>query len=412
LSLLRVNDKFELLYTSNTRYYILTGGRGSGKSFAANIFATHLTYQQRQRILFTRYTMTSAKLSIMPEFQEKISLLNAEAHFDIQLNEIVNKLNGSAVLFKGIKTGAGIQTAALKSLQGITTWILDEAEELVDEQLFDKIDLSVRQKGIENRVILILNPSTKNHWIYKRFFESRGINDGFTGVKGDTTYIHTTYLDNFDNLDEGFLRQVENIRLTNPEKYNHVIMGGWINVAEGAIFTNWITGNFDTTLPYAYGQDYGFSIDPTTLIKVAINEKTKQIFVDELLYSTSPMGTEAIFDANKRLIDKPHDMIIADSAEPRLISDLRNKGLNIHQCEKGQGSVQAGITAMQDYQIVVSERSSNIRKELSNYVWNDKKAGIPVDAFNHAIDAIRYAITRIRTKQVYAPSLTKNRPQI
>ena len=168
MSSLKVNEKFELLYTSPTRYYILTGGRGSGKSFAANVFATHLTFQQGQRILFTRYTMTSARLSIIPEFQDKINLLNADAHFDIQQNEIVNRLNNSAVLFKGIKTSSGIQTAALKSLQGITTWILDEAEELIDEELFDKIDLSVRQKGIQNRIIIILNPTTKTHWIYTR----------------------------------------------------------------------------------------------------------------------------------------------------------------------------------------------------------------------------------------------------
>jgi Phage terminase large subunit len=84
-------------------------------------------------------------------------------------------------------------------------------------------------------------------------------------------------------------------------------------------------------------------------------------------------------------------LIIADSAEPRLIDDLKRKGLNIQGCVKGQGSVSAGISKMQDYKIVITPTSSNIRKELSNYVWNDKKAGIPVDAFNHLIDAIRYA---------------------
>jgi phage terminase large subunit len=139
-----------------------------------------------------------------------------------------------------------------------------------------------------------------------------------------------------------------------------------------------------------YGQDYGFSIDPTTLIKVAIDSKNKIIYCDELLYSTDAMGLDSIYEANLELIHKKTDLIIADSAEPRLIDDLRRKGLNIKPCEKGQGSVSAGISKMQDYKIVISERSFNLRKELSNYIWNDKKAGIPVDAFNHGIDAIRY----------------------
>ena len=409
MSSLKVNEKFELLYTSPTRYYILTGGRGSGKSFAANVFATHLTFQQGQRILFTRYTMTSARLSIIPEFQDKINLLNADAHFDIQQNEIVNRLNNSAVLFKGIKTSSGIQTAALKSLQGITTWILDEAEELIDEELFDKIDLSVRQKGIQNRIILILNPTTKTHWIYTRFFEQRGINEGYTGINGDATYIHTTYLDNYDNLDYSFISQVEKIKETNSHKYKHVIMGGWLDAAEGVIFTNWTTGEFDTSLPYCYGQDFGFAIDPTTLVKVAVDKKNKKIFVDECFYNKNQLGTEAIFELNKAHIHKPSDLIIADSAEPRLIDELRRKGLNIKPCVKGQGSVTAGITQMQDYQIVVTERSSNIRKELSNYCWNDKKAGIPIDDYNHTIDPIRYTLKELTQTALSLPKHFANR---
>jgi phage terminase large subunit len=409
LNLLKVNEKYKLLYNSPTRYYILTGGRGSGKSFAANIFATHLTFQQGQRILFTRYTMTSARLSIIPEFEDKINLLNATEHFDVQQNEIVNKLNNSAVLFKGIKTSSGIQTAALKSLQGITTWILDEAEELIDEELFDKIDLSVRQKGIQNRIILILNPTTKEHWIYTRFFEQKGINEGFTGIIGDTTYIHTTYLDNINNLDESFINQVEKIKHTNEFKYKHVIMGGWLDAAEGVIFTNWTTGEFDNSLPYCYGQDYGFSVDPTTLVKVAVDKKNKKIYVDECFYNKNQLGTEAIYELNKTHIHNPSDLIIADSAEPRLIDELRRKGLNIRGAIKGQGSVTAGITQMQDYQIIVTERSSNTRKELSNYCWNDKKAGIPIDDYNHILDPIRYTLKELTQSALSLPKHFANR---
>ena len=157
---IQISDKYENLYKSNTRYFILTGGRGSSKSFSVNMFCTHLTYQQGHRILFTRYTMASAHLSIVPEYQQKIELLNASSHFNINKTEITNNLTNSDVVFRGIKTSSGDQTANLKSLQGVTTWVVDEAEEMKDENIFDTIDLSIRQNNIQNRVILILNPTS------------------------------------------------------------------------------------------------------------------------------------------------------------------------------------------------------------------------------------------------------------
>jgi phage terminase large subunit len=401
--LLNLNEKFKSLYTSNTRYYILTGGRGSGKSHAVNLFATHLTFQEKQRILFTRYTMTSARLSIIPEFVDKINLIAGSDYFDIQQTEIVNKLNQSAVLFKGLKTSSGVQTANLKSLQGITTWVLDEAEELTDESEFDKIDLSVRQANSHNRVILILNPSTKNHWIYKRFFESADVVEGFNGVKGDVTYIHTTYLDNIKNLSDSFLKQIESIKINNPIKYNHIVMGGWISVAEGAIFTNWTTGDFDNSLPYVYGQDYGFAIDPTTLIKVAVDKVNKKIYAHEELYEVGKLGTDDIFARNKQLIAKQTDLIIGDShgQQNRLVEDLRRKGLNIQESNNYCKGASEMIPTASDYQIIITSTSHNLRKEFSNFVWNDKKAGIPVDAFNHGIDGMLYALSFFHQEKKY-----------
>jgi len=172
---LKLNKKYNPLFNSDARYFLITGGRGSGKSFAVTVFLTLLTMTKGIRILFTRFTMTSAHLSIIPEFLEKIGLLGFDEVFSINKKEVVNTKNNSDILFRGIRTSAGNQTASLKSLQGISTWVLDEAEELVDENIFDTIDLSIREKGIHNRVILILNPVTKEHWIYKRFFEDKGV---------------------------------------------------------------------------------------------------------------------------------------------------------------------------------------------------------------------------------------------
>ena len=203
---INVNEKYIPLFNGDTRYYIVTGGRGSGKSYAINLFLNTLTYTEGHKILFTRYTMTSAHTSIIPEFVDKIEIMGAGDDFRVTRDEIINQQTDSAIMFKGIRTSSGNQTAALKSLSGVTTFVVDEAEELVEEGVFDKIDLSVRSNKQQNRVILILNPTTKKHWIYKRFFESRGVEAGFNGVKGDTTYIHTTYMDNTANLPGSFCR--------------------------------------------------------------------------------------------------------------------------------------------------------------------------------------------------------------
>ena len=129
--MIKQNKKYKELYTTDKRYIIITGGRGSGKSFHANTAMCLLTYEQGHRVLFTRYTMSSAEISIIPEFTNKIELMNKEEDFHVNKTEITNKVTGSEIIFRGIKTSSGNQTANLKSIADVTTWVLDEAEELI-----------------------------------------------------------------------------------------------------------------------------------------------------------------------------------------------------------------------------------------------------------------------------------------
>ena len=222
-----------------TRYHLVTGGRGSGKSFSISLFLLNLTYESGHVILFTRWTMVSAFISIIPEFIEKIELLNKEEDFEITQNEIVNKLTGSKILFKGIKTSQGTATASLKSISGVTTFLLDEAEELVDETVFDRIDLSIRSKDKPNRVILVMNPSYKSHWIYKRWVAK---------PKADCTYIHTTYLHNRQNLSQSFLDAAERTKSENMHRYNHLFLGEWLDDAEGMLWNREIINRSRVTV--------------------------------------------------------------------------------------------------------------------------------------------------------------------
>jgi phage terminase large subunit len=388
--LITIKPKYKAL-GSDSRYYIISGGRGSGKSYSINLFLLLLTYEVGHVILFTRYTLTSAHVSIIPEFIDKIETANLDADFYITKDEIVNIKTGSKILFKGIKTSSGTQTANLKSLAGVTTWVLDEAEELNDEDTFDKIDFSIRAKYIQNRVILILNPATKEHFIYNRFFESKGVEEGSNITKKDTTYIHTTYLDNYENLSDSFVSQVEQMKLTNPKKFEHVILGGWLERAEGIVFDNWRFGSFNPDeLQTSFGQDYGFSIDPTTLVEVAIDKGKKIIYVKQHLYKNK-LTTSEIAEININVCGKK--LIIGDSAEPRLLDELSRLGCNIIPAIKGAGSINLGVELIKDYLLIVDFNSKDIAKELNNYVYVDKGSKLYIDDYNHIIDAVRYNVS-------------------
>jgi len=390
-----LNPKYQSLFNTDTRYSVITGGRGSGKSFAVAVFLVLLTYEKNNKVLFTRFTMTSAGMSIIPEFIEKLELMGVANQFSITKTEIINNLTGSSIYFSGIRTASGDQTAKLKSISGINTFVLDEAEELTDEESFDKIDYSIRAKGVKNRCLLILNPTTREHWIYQRFYQNRDIPDGFNGQKENVNYIHTTYMDNLPHLSESFVKQVETMKVRRPDKFKHQIMGGWLQRAEGVVFTDWQVGQFNEDIDLkAWGLDWGFSRDSSALVKVAIDKNRKIIWAKEYLYKkglvTSNLYDECIRHAGKELI-------ICDNSEPRLIAELSARGLNLSPTIKKKGSILSGIALMQDYTINVD--GENLVKEFNNYSWaiNGIK---PIDSYNHLIDSLRYAVQYMLTRSV------------
>ena len=229
-----LEDYKPLFYeTPENRYYLITGGRGSGKSWTLALFLLNLTYQKGHVILFTRYTLVSAFISIIPEFLDKIEIMGKVNDFEVTQSEIINKLTGSKILFRGIKTSSGVNTANLKSIAGLSTWVIDEAEELTDPDVFDKVDLSIRAKDNQNRVILVMNPAYKSHWIYGDFVKKK---------REDTTYIHTTYIDNKENLSDSFIQAAEKTKKENPARYEHLFLGTWLDDADGMLWNRAIIG--------------------------------------------------------------------------------------------------------------------------------------------------------------------------
>lgn len=236
-----LNDKYAPLLNAACpcRYYVITGGRGSGKSFVTSIVpCLDIVKPQMLNVLYLRQTLVSAHISIIPEFWEKVELLGYSGDLFKGKTEIANPRTESRIYFRGIQTNKGSNEANLKSIHNVGLVLVDEAQELVDEKTFDRLDLSLRDQKSRNRVILSLNPSDKTHWIYRRFFKERGIADDFNGIAGDTCYMHTTYLDNLAHLSPDFIRLAEEMRRDKPAKYRHIFLGFWEGNTEGALWTD------------------------------------------------------------------------------------------------------------------------------------------------------------------------------
>jgi len=404
-------SKYKPLYTSKKRYKFLTGGRGSGKTFVVMDYEARCLLQRNDRCLYTRYTMTSAEKSIIPEFKQRLEEIGTASICQINSDTITNVMNGSFVFFSGLKPSSNVQKANLKSLPDINRLIVEEGEDFNDFERFNKIDDSIRTTKAHNEVLWLQNPSTSEHFIYKTYFEHSYKTvkiDGFDVqicTHPDVEHIHTTYLDNLRNLDESFLKKAfecrDRAKAGDPAAirfYTNNYLGAWVDRPEGVVFTNWEEGEFDHSLQFAYGQDYGFVTDPTTLIKVAIDSKNRIIYAHECYYQKGLVTSQVA--ALNSIHTTINDVIVADGAEKRLIFELRRDySQNVIPTLKFAGSVKDGILGMLDYKIVVTPTSFNLKKELNNFVYLDKGAGLTIDAHNHLIDAMRYCFSYLILKR-------------
>jgi PBSX family phage terminase large subunit len=214
---------------------IITGGRYSLKSYSVAVFALTALVHYGWNVLYTRFTNMSIIDSVKPEVSDKIELLGLEGKIMDTQSHI--EYNGNRISFKGIKTGSLGQTANLKSLSGFNLFINDEAEELPDYKTFKKIFYSIRSINKRNLTILILNPTTKEHWIFKEFFEKKGLTGGDNCIKDNVMYIHSSYLDaDQERIPKTILNDYNRIKLEDPKEYDNIILGGWITELEGQVF--------------------------------------------------------------------------------------------------------------------------------------------------------------------------------
>ncbi len=240
---IEISYKFEPLFEllDDNQYpevdtVILTGGRGSSKSFNVSVISLIGVVEYAWKVLYSRFTNVSIKDSIKEEVSGKIEVLNYESRLIDNEYRIESKEGQGFISFKGIKTGSKGQTANLKSLSGFNCFIVDEAEEIPSLETFKKVFYSIRSVDRRNLSILILNPTTKEHWIYQEFFEKNEIPDGFCGIVGNIMFIHSTYLDvNPKFIPDNIKRDYERLKEDNEEEYNNIVGGGWKTDIEGVL---------------------------------------------------------------------------------------------------------------------------------------------------------------------------------
>jgi phage terminase large subunit len=347
------------------RYVLLQGGTRSGKTFSTIYFIIDLCRKHRGiNIDIVRNTHRALVDTVWKDFKEVLmahNLYHPDKHH--KTNKVYN-LNGNLISYYGADDPGKIHGRKRDIL-----WI-NEANQLDEDtinQLFPRTT---------SRIIMDYNPSMPTeHWL-----------DSY--IENNPPMI-TTYKDN-PHLTKEQIREIESKK--NNAYWWAVYGTGNRTKPTGVIFNNWDVGEFDESLPYIYGMDFGYVNDPTTLVKTAVSNG--KIYTKELIYKVG-LSTENIIEHLQDLVEDRNSLIVADCAEPRLIDEIRAKGFNIVPCHKGKDSVRLGLVKMMDYKIIVEQEDRNMIKELSNYVWNDKKSNTPIDDYNHLIDALRYAFDEL-----------------
>lgn len=392
---IQIHESFEPLFFDNLddpRYYQVYGGRGSGKSFTVALAMVRLTYSPyKHRILYLRQTMTSSEDSTIADVREAIRLLGAESDFRETKGLITNLVTGATITFKGIRS-TGTQTAKLKSLSGITTLVVEEAEEVESFEEFSKIDESIRIKGKPLKIILIYNPtSAVQSWIHKEWFK-----EGIPKAERhqDTMYLHSTFLDNIENLNESVVKRYRDLERTNPTYYKNTILAEWTLEVEGRIYAGWKEWKeFHNDGDTWYGLDFGYGgNDKTSCIKVTYFEG--DYYVREM-FSEAKLTIKNTL-RKLRLSGVPFNArIYADSAMPLLITEIRDGGFtNIRKATKG--NVEAGIKKIQDKNIVMVGEDLQSSGLYYGYMTfkRDKNGKLPHEPDELA--ALRYAINSRR----------------
>lgn len=401
---------------SQHRYRVVKGGKASKKSTTTAvdlISKMMMTQYKLANALVVRKVMDTHRNSTFAMLQWAIKRLHVERWWKPTYSplELTYLPTGQKILFRGVDDV--LKLAGLTVSNGYLCWVwIEEAFEIVSEDDFDKLDLSVPRGAVPaplyKQTTLTFNPWKETHWLKKRFFDN---------PPDDALVMTTNYLCN-EFLDDTDRAAYERMKRENPRKYDVAGLGNW-GVAEGLVLENWTVDTFDIKevtkekpwqWRHVFGLDYGYTNDPTAFIAAAVNPLEKVVYIYDEHYEHKMLNTDIASMVIRKGYQK--ERIRADAAEPKSNDDLKRLGLGrITAAAKGRDSVMHGIARLQEYRIVVHRECWNTATELGAYCWKVDKTGKslnePVDRDNHLMDALRYAMEDVAT---FHPTAEKPRP--
>lgn len=394
----KVGKGYKEFWDFKGRYLVCKGSRASKKSKTTALKIIYRMmqpqYKEANAIVF-RKTYRTLKDSCFSDLRWAIHRFEVDDFWETRLSplEITYKPTGQKILFRGLDDPLKVTSISVD--KGYLCWAwLEEAYELLKEEDFDMIDESIRgaiPAPLYKQWIITFNPWNEKHWIKKRFFDRQD----------DNILAMTTNYKCNEWLDASDLKLFEDMRLHNPRRYRVAGLGDW-GIVEGLIYENWIERSFTLDdirhCQTISGLDFGYTNDPTAFLIAFIDQEAKKLYIWDEIYKkglTNRMIYQEIQDAGYA-----KEKITADSAEPKSIDELRELGLRVHGARKGRDSINNGIQYIQDYEIFVHPRCVNFLTEINNYTWDSDKFGnrinVPIDDFNHLMDALRYAVSDLQ----------------
>jgi phage terminase large subunit len=368
---IKTSDIYFKNLEAKTRYVFNEGGTRSTKTYSLNQVCYTLAGESATPIIISivSETMPHLKKGAMRDFLSFLKKNNLYSEREHNKSDNIYTVNKSIIEFFSVDTPGRVHGPERDYL------FVNELQ-YIDYDTFFHLAQRTRKQ-----IFADWNP-VSSFWVYDQYINN-------PQYKDDMTVIHSTLNDNPFLSPE--IRKDILIRAARDPNYKRVYLDGLIGQLEGVIYPNWSYGEFDESLPYGFGLDFGFHPDPDAMVKIAIDQSKRKIYAKECFY----LNDLQISDLRKEvsIYAKSHELIIADSADPRMISELRSGNdvrFNIKGIEKREGSVIEGIRLVQDYDIITDKESTNLVKELRNHTWNDKKAGIPNKGFNHLLSGIRY----------------------
>lgn len=383
------NEVYIPLLRDRSEFLHLYGSAGSGKSRFAVQKEVALSFdpvRKGRKTLVVRKVAKTLKDSVYAELKSVIYEWRLQDCFDMLKSplEITNRLTGVQFVFIGLD-----DVEKVKSISGVDRIWIEEATELTSPTELDQLRLRLR--GYESvQVTLCYNPINEHHWLNTEIHQKR---------PAGHRLFKSTYRDNVKLLakDPQYAETVERLKETNPNYYRVYALGEWGKNAEGLIYPEYAITEEEFE-PQFYGLDFGYN-DPCALVAGRVRDSfgssRRDYLVRELLYETHLTSADLVTRMERLGVSK-RAPVVADSARPEMIEDLRKAGFNVKACTKYKGSVVEGIGEVKNHNILVAAGSKNLFREITNYSWKEANGRFlddePVDAVNHLMDAMRYGL--------------------